>query len=373
MSNRLVVNPGTPQVWEIPLKTGTTRIGRSPQNDFPIDHPSLSPAHCEIVVSDAGVLLRDLGSASGTFVNRTPAKEVWLRPGQQVQIGAIATVFEAELAEPPTPNPAPEPVNQAAPGARVVVAGFSAPPITPERAPGTPNPAAALPRDQFDPQPVPVESAKPAAGAAASPRLREIGGAVGGALLGLVAWYAVSKTTGSTWGILAWGIGAAAGFGGRLLASQASLRLGVICAGAAALAIAGGELRAAKVIHASDIAKRATENYRRQLDYARAAARVETVEDARFFLAKRDGKVPSELTEEEVLQFQDAELPRLRDFAAGTPSEAEFIQRTTESERQSLSYRHFFFKTRTGLFLSLWAVLGVVTAFRVGSDQSRNT
>lgn len=369
MSNRLVVNPGTPQVWEIPLKTGTTGIGRSPQNDFPIDHPSLSPAHCEIIVSDDGVLLRDLGSAAGTFVNRAPAKEAWLQPGQQVQIGAIAMVFEGDQPEASAPQ-TPAPVNLAAPGARVVVAGFSAPPPTPERAPGQPNPASALPRDKFDPQPVPVEPIRPAALPAPTSPLREIGGAIAGGLLGLVIWYAVSKATGSTLGILAWGVGAAAGFGGRLLARQASLPLGFICACAAALAIAGGEWRMAKAIQAGEIAKRATESYRRQLDYARAAARVETIEDARFFLAKRDGKLPSELTEEQVVQFQDIDLPRLRDFAAGTPSEAEFVQRTMESERQNLGYLHFFLKTKAGLFLSLWAVLGVVTAFRIGSGQS---
>jgi pSer/pThr/pTyr-binding forkhead associated (FHA) protein len=95
MSYRLLVNPGTPQAWEIQLQPGVNRIGRDEENDFTLNHESVSGAHCEITVNDAGVFLKDLGSTNGTFVNRTPVIKVQLKPGQEVQIGQVAMILEA--------------------------------------------------------------------------------------------------------------------------------------------------------------------------------------------------------------------------------------------------------------------------------------
>ena len=68
MSNRLIINPGTPQAWVIQLKPGLNRIGRGEDNDFVINHQSVSTHHCEVTVADSTVTLRDLGSTNGTFV-----------------------------------------------------------------------------------------------------------------------------------------------------------------------------------------------------------------------------------------------------------------------------------------------------------------
>ena len=94
MSYRLLVNPGTPQAWEILLRPGINRIGRDEENDFTLNHESVSGAHCEITVNNAGVFLKDLGSTNGTFVNRVPVTEVQLQPGQDVQIGQVAMILE---------------------------------------------------------------------------------------------------------------------------------------------------------------------------------------------------------------------------------------------------------------------------------------
>ncbi len=123
MSHRILVNPGTPQAWEITLKPGVNRIGRDADNDFNLNHPSISPRHCEIMVSDAGVSLKDLGSASGTYINRAPVREVWLHSGQRIQFGAIEAIFESTQPA----NVAP-PVSQPAPGATVIVAAVGSPP-----------------------------------------------------------------------------------------------------------------------------------------------------------------------------------------------------------------------------------------------------
>jgi hypothetical protein len=120
--NRLLVNPGTSQAWEIQLRPGVNRIGRSEANDFTINHSSVSGSHCEITVSEAGILLRDLGSTNGTFVNRAPIREAWLQSGQHVQFGPVDMTFESDTvpaaapaAVPPIPIPVPLPGNAPAP------------------------------------------------------------------------------------------------------------------------------------------------------------------------------------------------------------------------------------------------------------------
>lgn len=98
----------------IDLKLGANRVGRHPDNDFAIEHPTISSVHCEIVLQDSGVLLRDLESTNGTFVNNEQVREVQLFPGQIVRLGdvellvesidakiSIPKFFNAELPAPP--------------------------------------------------------------------------------------------------------------------------------------------------------------------------------------------------------------------------------------------------------------------------------
>ena len=112
MTNRLLVNPGTPQAWEIQLKPGQNRLGRADQNDFQVNHPSVSGTHCEIVVSSAGVLLKDLGSTNGTYVNRAPVHEALLQTGQHLHLGGVEMLFEATA---PAGTSAPVAAHVAAP------------------------------------------------------------------------------------------------------------------------------------------------------------------------------------------------------------------------------------------------------------------
>lgn len=137
--NRLLVNAGTPQAWEIQLKPGVNRIGRGEDNDFVINHGSVSTHHCEITLSENGVLLKDLGSTNGTFINRAPTQEVWLQPGHHVQFGAVDLLFESDTVSasappappagaPPIPIPVPVPAATMRPaGLRINLPGKEAP------------------------------------------------------------------------------------------------------------------------------------------------------------------------------------------------------------------------------------------------------
>src|ERR1041385_5235031 len=81
---RLVVNPGSPTSWEIELKAGTNTIGRGFANDFKIPDPSVSGSHCSIIIDSGNVIIKDLGSTNGTFINRAPVTEATLHPGQTI-------------------------------------------------------------------------------------------------------------------------------------------------------------------------------------------------------------------------------------------------------------------------------------------------
>jgi hypothetical protein len=91
--HRLVVNPNTPQAWEIQLRPGENFLGRGFANDFKFEDPSVSSSHCKIVVADGNVMINDLGSTNGTFVNRAQVKEAPLQNGQLVRLGSVDMVF----------------------------------------------------------------------------------------------------------------------------------------------------------------------------------------------------------------------------------------------------------------------------------------
>lgn len=93
---RLIVNPGTEQAWEIPLSPGVTTLGSGPENNVPLAHDSVSAAHCQITVTDSGVMIKDLGSDCGTFVNHTPVEECRLTSGQTITLGEIELRFLAD-------------------------------------------------------------------------------------------------------------------------------------------------------------------------------------------------------------------------------------------------------------------------------------
>ncbi|HEY5912845.1 MAG TPA: FHA domain-containing protein [Verrucomicrobiae bacterium] len=93
---RLVVNPGSPAAWEIQLKPGDNFIGRGFSNDVKLTDPSVSGSHCQITVSEGSVVLKDLGSTNGTFVNRLPVREAVLQTGQTVHLGGVEMMFYAD-------------------------------------------------------------------------------------------------------------------------------------------------------------------------------------------------------------------------------------------------------------------------------------
>jgi pSer/pThr/pTyr-binding forkhead associated (FHA) protein len=87
-----------------------TTIGRVEDNLFQIGEASVSSHHCEVHLRGNEVLIRDLNSTNGTFINGEKITESVLKPGQTLRLGNV----ELKLDAPSTPGtPAPG----AAPGA----------------------------------------------------------------------------------------------------------------------------------------------------------------------------------------------------------------------------------------------------------------
>ena len=92
---RLIVNPGTESAWEIPLHPGVVSFGRGPENSYAIEHGSVSSVHCQLTVTASGVVLKDLGSINGTFVNDAMVDEARLSNGQTLRMGDVVMQFES--------------------------------------------------------------------------------------------------------------------------------------------------------------------------------------------------------------------------------------------------------------------------------------
>jgi FHA domain len=105
--NRLVVNPGRPDAWEIQLKDGANRLGRGDAGDFKIPDASVSGSHCQIVVSGDSVSIQDLGSTNGTFINGAPVRESKLQNGQTIRLGGVEMMFHADAPQPAASPAAP--------------------------------------------------------------------------------------------------------------------------------------------------------------------------------------------------------------------------------------------------------------------------
>jgi two-component system, cell cycle response regulator len=69
------------------LKPGEMVIGRSSQVQLQIDHESVSRRHAKIVCTDSGVVMSDLDSTNGTYVNDEPVTERTLAHGDLLKVG----------------------------------------------------------------------------------------------------------------------------------------------------------------------------------------------------------------------------------------------------------------------------------------------
>lgn len=92
----LVLNHGEPGAQVFQLRLGVNRVGRSPECDFLIHHPTVSAFHCDLVLADDGtVVVRDCGSTNGTFLDDQRITTSLLATGQTLRLGNVPLLVES--------------------------------------------------------------------------------------------------------------------------------------------------------------------------------------------------------------------------------------------------------------------------------------
>ena len=76
------------------LKVERTTVGRVSDNAIEIPEASVSSHHAEILLKGNEVIIHDLGSTNGTFINGEKITEAVLRPGQILRLGMIEMRLE---------------------------------------------------------------------------------------------------------------------------------------------------------------------------------------------------------------------------------------------------------------------------------------
>jgi hypothetical protein len=71
-------------------------VGRSPDNDVVLDHPTVSNHHARLSWKGRALLVEDLSSANGTFVDGARVKTGAARPGSDVRIGELELPWSHE-------------------------------------------------------------------------------------------------------------------------------------------------------------------------------------------------------------------------------------------------------------------------------------
>jgi pSer/pThr/pTyr-binding forkhead associated (FHA) protein len=77
------------------LNVDRTTVGRVEDNMFQIAETSVSSHHCEVLLRGSDVVIKDLNSTNGTFINDQPVTgESVLKPGQTLRLGTVELKLE---------------------------------------------------------------------------------------------------------------------------------------------------------------------------------------------------------------------------------------------------------------------------------------
>jgi pSer/pThr/pTyr-binding forkhead associated (FHA) protein len=77
------------------LKAEKTTVGRVEDNTFQIPDGSVSSHHCEILLRGSEVVIKDLDSTNGSFINGERITETVLKPGQILRLGMVEMRLES--------------------------------------------------------------------------------------------------------------------------------------------------------------------------------------------------------------------------------------------------------------------------------------
>ncbi len=107
MTKLVILNQGmTGRTLELSVER--TTVGRVEENTFQIAAPSVSSRHAEILLRGSEVLVHDLNSTNGTFINGEKITEAVLLPGQTLRLGQVELkIDDGQPVSAPVITPAP--------------------------------------------------------------------------------------------------------------------------------------------------------------------------------------------------------------------------------------------------------------------------
>jgi hypothetical protein len=85
--SRLVLKFQGAVLKEVPLGTRPVTIGRAPDNDIPIDNLAVSNYHARVYVEAGSLVVEDLNSLNGSFLNDIRVERAMLKDGDAILIG----------------------------------------------------------------------------------------------------------------------------------------------------------------------------------------------------------------------------------------------------------------------------------------------
>jgi pSer/pThr/pTyr-binding forkhead associated (FHA) protein len=91
---RLVLKFEAAALKEVPLGTRPVTIGRAPDNDIPIDNLAVSNYHARVYVEAGSLVIEDLNSLNGSFLNDIRVERAMLKDGDTILIGKHHVVVD---------------------------------------------------------------------------------------------------------------------------------------------------------------------------------------------------------------------------------------------------------------------------------------
>lgn len=95
---KMIVSIDEVVIKEVQLTKDRTTLGRRPYNDIVIDNLAVSGEHAVLQMTGAEVLLEDLNSTNGTYLNGKAIKKQQLQNGDSIEIGKYKIKFVGDNA-----------------------------------------------------------------------------------------------------------------------------------------------------------------------------------------------------------------------------------------------------------------------------------
>jgi pSer/pThr/pTyr-binding forkhead associated (FHA) protein len=97
-SYQLVVRKGPQPGRVFPLSLQSISLGRDPMSDITLSDPEVSRYHAQLLLTESGYQIQDMGSTNGTFIDgeHLGGQPILLSAGQTIQLGSsVVLVLES--------------------------------------------------------------------------------------------------------------------------------------------------------------------------------------------------------------------------------------------------------------------------------------